>query len=245
MDDTLTECHRIKQAQTHLLPGLIFPPELYLSSIGLLSPEVCAIRDRLKLAYETSIIPLTAYAHEYNKYLDLYILDVSEYINNMKRNEIATAQVQEQITFQLASMQEIKNNVPNEITIGSFDVNTTPLKQSFIEKRKLIADSLLQMLTESLKSRMNNIVSNYEEIRKRLLEDPPSIEGICETREFMDTIPIQVAELSENFQRLRMEYDVLDAFKWNIPDEDFKLKWHCVGYPLQIEQQVFFFKYFK
>ncbi|XP_044001574.1 dynein axonemal heavy chain 1-like [Aphidius gifuensis] len=181
LDDAVIQSHYIKQVHPFLLQDLKFSPSLYLSSIGLLSEEVCQTRDRLKVAYEKSLIPLGAYAKEYNKYLDLYILDVTEYIASMRQEGISTLKIQEEISFQYASMQDM---------------------------------------------------------HQRLRDDPPNIEGIVETREYMDVVPSNVAEINEIFEQLRREYDVLDSFKWNIPDEDFQLKWICVGYPLKIEHQL-------
>lgn len=80
LDDALTQCHQIKQPQILLLPRLIFSPDLSLSAIGLLDERICNVRNRLITAYQKAIIPLKDYANEYDKYTELYMLDIEDYI---------------------------------------------------------------------------------------------------------------------------------------------------------------------
>lgn len=79
-DNAIAACHQVRQVHPFLLPALKFPADLHLSSVGLLEENVCQVRDRLRVAYEKSVIPLKAYAREYHKYLDIYNLDVAKYV---------------------------------------------------------------------------------------------------------------------------------------------------------------------
>ena len=79
-DNALTQCHQIHQAHPLLLPRLKFPRDLFLSSVGLLEKSVCDVRNRLVNAYKRSVIPVVAYAKEYEKHLALCTMDVVEYI---------------------------------------------------------------------------------------------------------------------------------------------------------------------
>lgn len=73
-------CHKVKNPRATLLPGLIFPPESYLSATGLLDDAVCDIRARLTQAYQRVLIPLRGYAREFDKYIEFYKMDIDEYI---------------------------------------------------------------------------------------------------------------------------------------------------------------------
>lgn len=73
-------CHQIRQVHPFLLRNLKFPANLLLCSVGLLEKSVCDVRDRLDLLYTKAIIPLKAYANEYQKYLEFYMLPVAQYI---------------------------------------------------------------------------------------------------------------------------------------------------------------------
>uniref|UniRef100_A0A6P7GR08 Dynein heavy chain 1, axonemal-like n=1 Tax=Diabrotica virgifera virgifera TaxID=50390 RepID=A0A6P7GR08_DIAVI len=79
-DEALKQTHQIKQVHPFLMSNLRFPKDLNLSSVGLLAPEVCQIRDRFILAYEKALIPLKAYAEKYNMHLELFNMDVNAFI---------------------------------------------------------------------------------------------------------------------------------------------------------------------
>lgn len=72
----------------------------------------------------------------------------------------------------------------------------------------------------------------------KLAEKPDSIERIFEIRDWMETIPMSVKSLDEITRRLVLEYDMLDAFWYNLPQEDFENKWEAIGWPLQIQRQI-------
>ena len=79
-DDALMQCHQIRQIHPLLLTSLKFPKNLYLSSVGLLEKCVSDSRQRLIAAYQISIVPLIAYAKEFNVFLKFFALDVDEYV---------------------------------------------------------------------------------------------------------------------------------------------------------------------
>lgn len=79
-DTALAKTHEIRQVHPYLLQKLNFPSDLTLSSLGLLSEEVVSVRERFLLAYKKAVIPLKAFAKEFDIYLDLFRLDVKDYI---------------------------------------------------------------------------------------------------------------------------------------------------------------------
>lgn len=79
-DEALKQTHQIRQVHPLLLGNLRFPPDLFLSSVGLLADEICSVRNRFLLAYEKACIPLKAYAREFEVHVNLYTLNISDYI---------------------------------------------------------------------------------------------------------------------------------------------------------------------
>ena len=79
-DNALVACHQIRQVHPFLLLKLKFPTDVFLSSVGLLEDKVCNVRERLRIAYQKSTIPLKAYANEYSRYQSFFNLDISKYI---------------------------------------------------------------------------------------------------------------------------------------------------------------------
>lgn len=134
--------------------------------------------------------------------------------------------------------QNLEVTLPNTIPIGPFIVNVRPLKDFLMQKRRECATGLLVMFTEKLRTEVDDILEEYRQMRYRLKEVPQSIEHIFEIRDWMETIPLRVQNLEERMNKLKLDFDVLDSFLWNISDDDFQAKWEVIGSPLQIENQV-------
>lgn len=79
-DNGFLELHEIPQAHPFVMGGIKFAPNLTLSSVGLMDEQVCALRRRILNGYEHAIIPLKAYAREYDKYCELNKLLVVDFI---------------------------------------------------------------------------------------------------------------------------------------------------------------------
>ncbi|KAK9309948.1 hypothetical protein QLX08_000576 [Tetragonisca angustula] len=237
-DNALVACHQIRQVHPFLLLKLKFPADVFLSSVGLLEDHVCKVRDRLTIAYRKSTIPLKAYAKEYSRYQSFFNLNIPKYIEEFKQEELSTLEIKEEITFHIKMKQNLKVTLPNTIPIGPFIVNVRPLKDFLMQKRRECATGLLVMFTEKLRTEVDDILEEYRQMRYRLREVPQSIEHIFEIRDWMETIPLRVQNLEEKMDKLKLDFDVLDSFLWNISDDDFQAKWEVIGSPLQIENQV-------
>lgn len=94
------------------------------------------------------------------------------------------------------------------------------------------------MFTESLRERLDVVLSDYMEIKARLKAKPLNIEQFFEEQEWMETIPLTVKGLDKIMQKLKYEYDILDHFWWNLSDQDFEAKWQAIGFPQQIHLHV-------
>ncbi|KAK0159286.1 hypothetical protein PV328_010182 [Microctonus aethiopoides] len=238
LDDAIIQCHQIRPAQVFLLSKLIFPPELCLSTIGLLDDNIVDAKHKLTVAYNRSIILLEAYAKEYNKYLELYNLNVEEYIQLKNADLFDIVQIREEIAFQLAAMEEVLNNLPGFILIGPFKVMVSPLRKFLADKRRNLATRILDMLTQHIRARLDNFSADYANIEMKLQKRSRDIEELIELREYMECIPLNVKELNKAVRKIETEVEVLDLFLWNMPDEDFQIKWRTFAYPLRIEEQL-------
>ncbi|XP_066590873.1 dynein axonemal heavy chain 1-like [Prorops nasuta] len=235
-DNALTMCHQIKQVHPSLLTHLKFPADLCLSSVGLMEEHVCRARDRLRNAYEKAIIPLKAYAFEYMRHLNLFTLDIDGHVNQFQdEEEYSAADIKKEISFQLRMKASLEVTLPESICIGAFCVNVQPLKEFLVKKRDDCAKKLLIIFTERCRATLDEIMAEYGGIIGRLKEEPRSIEHLFEQREWMETIPLTVKQTDSRMQKLKIEYEILDHFWWNLSDEDFKDKWTAIGHPRQIQ----------
>lgn len=91
------------------------------------------------------------------------------------------------------------------------------------------------MFTESLRTKIDIVLSDYVQIRTRLRITLRNIEHLFEEQNWIETIPMTIKNLDEIVQKLKYEYDILDHFWWNLPNEGFDAKWQAIGFPRQIQ----------
>lgn len=156
----------------------------------------------------------------------------------IEKEDNTTGALQEKIAFHIAAKTDIEKTVPDNITIGPFDVSVSKLKSLLVDKHKNLSVRLLTLLTDKLRLQLEDFMFEYGEMRRKLRDDPKNIEEVFDIREFMENLPPRISTLSDNVNRLKLEYEVLENFRWNIPDEDFHTKWQCIGYPRVLNEQV-------
>ncbi|XP_043666184.1 dynein axonemal heavy chain 1-like [Vespula pensylvanica] len=237
-DNSLSLCHQIRQVHPFLLTFLKFPVDLFLSSVGLYNERICDVRNRLLNIYEKAVIPLKAYAKEYYKYLEFFEMDIEKYIENFKNEEHTAVEITDEISFHRRMKKNLENTLPKHIFIGPFNVNVQPLKEFLMTKREDCSTRLLIMFTDKLRSTIDEILDEYTEINAKLKEESRNVEHLFDKKEWVETIPLTVKNIDENTQKVKIEFDILEHFRWNLSDEDFHAKWEAIGYPYKIEQLI-------
>ncbi|KAI8440701.1 hypothetical protein MSG28_009052 [Choristoneura fumiferana] len=94
--EMLYRCHFIPQVHPMIMTGLVFDKELFLTSIGLMEPNVVEYRDRLLKAYRKAIIPLNAYMRQFECYKEIYNLDIEEYVENFRLEKHSASETKEE-----------------------------------------------------------------------------------------------------------------------------------------------------
>nr|CAI5840362.1 unnamed protein product [Callosobruchus analis] len=237
-DEALRQTHQIKQVHPLLLANLRFPKDLNLSSVGLLAEEVVNIRDRFLRAYDKALIPLLAYAKEYEVHVELYTMDVSQFIEQYKSEQHTAVEVKEEVSLHLRHKNNLEATLPTNIFIGPYNINVEQLRLFLITKRQEIATKLLDMFAARMKDIFEDILNEYRLIMIKLAEKPENIEHIFDIRDWIETVPMSVRSLDDSVKRYLLEYEVLDHFWYALPNEDFDNKYQAVGWPLKISQQV-------
>lgn len=134
--------------------------------------------------------------------------------------------------------KNLETTLPKNIFIGPFNVNVQPLKEFLMTKRENCSTRLLIMFTNKLRYKIDEILDEYIEINAKLKEESRNVEHLFDKKEWVETIPLTVKGIDENIQKVKIEFDILEHFRWNLSDEDFNAKWEAIGYPYKIEQLV-------
>ncbi|XP_060806154.1 dynein axonemal heavy chain 1-like [Amyelois transitella] len=236
--EMLYRCHFIPQVHPMIMTGLVFDKELFLTSIGLMEPNVVDYRERLLVAYRKAVIPLLAYLRQYECYTDIFMLDTEEYVENFRQEKHSASETREEVQMHYDAKQDLIWRLPQYINIGPFALNVDTLKQILVTKRSDIIRALLTMWAEEVRLVVEDVVQAYKGIMRRLGEKPNTIEHVFEIREWMESVPFALKTQEDIMKKVNTDYEVLDAFFMPLENDDFKLLWEAVGWPLQITKQV-------
>ncbi|XP_050357868.1 dynein axonemal heavy chain 1-like [Nymphalis io] len=236
--EMLYRCHFIPQVHPKIMTGLVFDKELFLTSIGLMEPNVVEYRERLLKAYRKAIIPLIAYMHQYDCYKEIYMLNIEEYVENFRLEKHVASETKEEIQIHYDAKQDLIWRLPQYINIGPFALNIDTLKQMLVTKRSDIIKALLTMWSEEVRIVVEDVIQAYKSIMRKLGEKPNTIEHVFEIREWMESIPFALKTQEDIMKKVHTDYEVLDVFFTPLENEDFKALWEAIGWPLNINKQV-------
>uniref|UniRef100_A0A2A4JD05 Dynein heavy chain linker domain-containing protein n=1 Tax=Heliothis virescens TaxID=7102 RepID=A0A2A4JD05_HELVI len=236
--EMLYRCHFIPQVHPMIMTGLVFDKELFLTSIGLMEPNVVDYRERLLKAYRKAIIPLKAYMRQYECYREIYVLDIEEYVENYRNEKHSASETKEEVQIHYDAKQDLIWRLPQFINIGPFAINVDSLKQLLVNKRSDIIKALLVMWAEEVRLVVDDVITAYKGIMRKLGEKPNTIEHVFEIREWMESIPFALKTQDDIMRKVHSDYEVLEAFFMPLENDDFKALWEAIGWPQQITKQV-------
>lgn len=189
LDDAIRQTHFVHTIDAMTMIYLVFAGDLYLSSVGLIDPHIEERRNYLILCYDKAIIPLRSYAKQYDKHIEFYNLDIKRYLSSFAEMNKTSQEFQHEIQHHFRMKENLEVTLPDTIQIGPFLINVLPVKQLMIAKRQELAVKLMEILTEKLRLETELINNVYIGIYKRLTEKVLTIEQLCETVQWMDSIP--------------------------------------------------------
>ena len=79
--------------------------------------------------------------------------------------------------------------IPTNITIGPFYLVTKTIREGLSNKRKLLAESVLNYQTKKVRTKAEDATNSFRDIQRKLFERPNNMEELHEHREWMKSIP--------------------------------------------------------
>ncbi|XP_023247279.1 dynein heavy chain 1, axonemal-like [Copidosoma floridanum] len=233
----LMDCQKIGQVHPRLLENLKFPRNLWIESVDLEEPLPTEVRKRVREAYQASVVPLQAYVKMYDRYCPLFTLDPAKYAEDFVSSEHPPSELREEILSQQSLKRSLEAEIPESLVIGAFEVSVYKLKNLLTDKRQQMVDCLLGSHASRLRTLTEDILVGLRAVYTKLAVEPADIEQLQETREWMESLNVVVAEYMDGMQRLKPEYDLLDAFCWSLPDEDTQSKFEAARLPSLIQHR--------
>lgn len=203
--------HEVPHIDPYLVTQLKFDKSLRLSSVGFFDDEIQNQMFDIRRCYQVVLIPLRAYAKEYQKFIEFMSHDNADFAQSFIEGDKTPKETKEKISLQLTSIEEIELTVPMTIVIGPFQINVNSLKKDMIVKRRDLYDRLLASFGDKVKGKLLAINEQYEEIFVKLTKKCGSIEELLEIREkLIPQIPVEILQLQKEIKKMTAEFDIFE-----------------------------------
>ncbi|XP_072845880.2 dynein axonemal heavy chain 1 isoform X2 [Pogona vitticeps] len=230
--------HTIPQLEKYVLENIFICGTPLLESVGLNEPAVVELRNTICTCIRKALIPLQAYAKNYEKYLELSNRDIH---NLLKQYEIQcppAQEVREIVNMHLAEKEVLDNSLPGSIVIGPFHLSVEGVRQNLSKKCKALATSMLDILAKNLHQQVEDICEAFKAISRKIYEKPNSIEELAELREWMKGIPEKLKVQEELISKVMEDYEIMEEFLYNLTQDDFNDKWAASNWPWKLSTQM-------
>ncbi|CAM5127491.1 unnamed protein product [Eretmochelys imbricata] len=236
-DKGILATHTIPQLETFVLENMFIRGTPLLESVGLHEPLVEELRKTIQSAIRKAVIPLQAYAKQYENQLELNNNDIHSFLKEYQAQCPSAQDVRKIVNLHLSEKEMLDNTLPSSIIIGPFYISIEGVKQNLSKKRKALATSMLDLLAKNLHLQVENICEAFKVISRKMYEKPNSIEELAELREWMKGVPEQLKVQEELISKVMEDYDVMEEFLYNLTQDDFNDKWAASNWPLKIATQ--------
>ncbi|TRY59872.1 hypothetical protein DNTS_035283 [Danionella cerebrum] len=232
-DKGILSTYNIPRVDKFVLPNLFIVDKL-VWTVGLMEIEVQNLRKRISAALKQAIIPLRAYAREYESYLELFNCNVKTYLELQSKENLTPQEVKQKVLEHLREIENVNQSLPSAIIIGPFTVYVEGVRQGLIKKHNALAKSLLDHLALRLHQQMQEACKECKAISKKLFEKPACIEELTEQREWMKQVPEQLKAHEDSLCKAMSDYELIDDFFYSLSNEQFKEKWSAMAWPHKI-----------
>ncbi|XP_048343305.1 LOW QUALITY PROTEIN: dynein axonemal heavy chain 1 [Sphaerodactylus townsendi] len=230
--------HTIPQLEKYVLENIFICGTPLLESVGLHEPAVEELRNTICTCVRKALIPLQAYAKNYEKYLELNNRDIGALLKPYEAQCPSAQEVREIVNTHLEEKEMLDNSLPGSIIIGPFYLGVEGVRQTLSKKCKALATSMLDILAKNLNRQVEDICEVFKAISRKIHEKPNSIEELSELREWMKGIPEKLKEQEELITKVMEEYEVMEEFLYNLTQDDFNDKWAASNWPSKITTQI-------
>ncbi|XP_077133083.1 dynein axonemal heavy chain 1 isoform X2 [Ranitomeya variabilis] len=233
-DKGILATHSVPQLEKFVLEDLFISGTPLLESVGLHEPAVEELRSNIRTAICKALIPLKAYAKQYEKFLELHNTDVETYMRTFQGKNPTAAEVRQAAEEHLVEKERLDHALPNAVIIGPFQISIEGVKQNMSRKRKLLSTALLELLARNVHKEVEEISEQFRSISRKLYEKPNSVEELTELREWMKGVPEEMRSLEEQIAKVLGDYEVIDDFFYSLSQDDFSAKWAVIAWPHKI-----------
>ena len=239
----------VPHVQKFVMDRIYFPNPKFISSVTSEQDWVVQACQRMEVAIDKAVAPLSTYLQFFKKYEDFVNIDKSTYIAS--KIHVATKdpdsqdielpvsvnleQVISLVNSHLAQIQEVEESLPvTPIECGLFLVEVVSVRHLLLDKHRAIIKSILVDQAERCAAVVQYLEDEFKKINRNLSKRPENVEQLTELEEYVGSLPSTVNTLQGCIQDMMSQFDVLDRYKHKVEFDLGTQQWNVYGAPARV-----------
>ena len=232
-DKFMTLGEGIPVIERHVLTKLFWTSYPNLPSPHPQEKEIQELREKLKDTIHRAFENLNKYSAQYNKYLDRLNLNVQQYTKQYESEGHSLDEYEASIVKHIKDWEQIDKETPSNVKLGLFHINNEAIRSTL---KKDLAKTLLESLSKGATVIIQGVFTRCNAIQQKLREKCTNVEESTRMRDYIATIPEALHVENENLHEASRYYEVLEKFKFEIPNDEFKMRWNAVQLPTKVTE---------
>ncbi|KAJ3125137.1 Dynein heavy chain 1, axonemal [Nowakowskiella sp. JEL0407] len=234
-DKAITTVEGLPQLESIVLDQIFWATKPTLQVPHNKEQQITILREQLRQAIRDGLIPLEQYIKTYDKHLKILNLDIAQFAQDYENENHSIEEMEKDILKHIQEWESLDKDIPSHIGLGLFWVSCESIRSAM---RKDLSKVVMDIVAKKTAKIASGISNSFSLIQQKLKDRPLKIEELTELREFMKTVPETCRVQNQRIQEMLHNYKILERYKYELSNEDFKSKWNAYGWPMRIEEMV-------
>ncbi|KAJ3111551.1 Dynein heavy chain 1, axonemal [Phlyctochytrium bullatum] len=234
-DKAITTVENLPQLEPIVLDQMFWASKPNLQIPHSKEAAIVKLREKLRKALLDGMTPLEKYIRQYDKHLKLLNLDISQYAVEYEEENHTLEDMENDILSHMHEWEALDKDIPSHICLGLFWVGCESVRSAM---RKDLAKVVLDIISKRASRMAQSISQAFGAIQTRLKDRPVKIEELIELRDYMKTIPEVCKTQNARIQDLLHYYELLEKYRYEQSNEDFRTRWQAYSWPMRIEDMI-------
>jgi dynein heavy chain len=192
-------------------------------------------RSTLIESIRRSVSLLDQYIIQYDKYKKLLNLDIAQFAEEYESSGKSLEQMEIDIIRFSTEWEFLDKDIPSHICLGLFWISCENIRANVKKDQSKV---ILEILSKNAAKMASSIINFFVQMQNKLKEKPTKIEELIELREFIQTVPENNKVQGQKIIEMQKYYEVLDKYRFECSNEDFKSKWMATIWPSKIDELI-------
>ncbi|KAJ3368393.1 Dynein heavy chain 1, axonemal [Kappamyces sp. JEL0680] len=233
MDKVFQTGENLPQLEPLVLDQIYWASKPFLQNVHPKDPVARKYRTKLVQAVRYSVSKLAEYLTHFDKHLKMLNLDIAQFAVDYEASEKSLEQMELDIVRYMQEWDALEKDIPSYISLGLFWVSCENVRTNL---RKDLGKVILELLAKKAAKLSGGVISAFSQIQARLKERPTKIEELMDLRAYMETVPDVTKNQQSSLAEMLRFYDVLEKYRYEYSNEDFRAKWLAFSWPNRIDE---------